>query len=75
MAGGDCGRDFNHCGAGVFLKFWKPKRILNAAGEDITNKVRQRFDHSSSATVKAWLPWVVLSLVVFIWGFRRFQRY
>jgi lactate permease len=52
----------------VFLKFWKPKRILNAAGEDITGQVRQRFDHSTGATVKAWLPWVVLSLVVFIWG-------
>jgi len=52
----------------VFLRFWKPKRILNAAGEDITNRVRQRFDHSTGATVKAWLPWVVLSLVVFVWG-------
>ncbi|MGA2218157.1 MAG: L-lactate permease [Terracidiphilus sp.] len=52
----------------VFLRLWKPKRILNVSGEDITGQVRRRFEHSTGATVKAWLPWVVLSVVVFVWG-------
>jgi len=52
----------------VFLRFWKPKYVLNAAGEDISHKPRQRFDHSAGHTFKAWLPWLVLSLVVFCWG-------
>jgi lactate permease len=52
----------------VFLRFWKPKCVLNAAGEDISHKPRQRFDHSAGHTFKAWLPWLVLSVVVFCWG-------
>ncbi|MDR3411326.1 MAG: L-lactate permease [Formivibrio sp.] len=52
----------------IFLCFWKPKRVLNARGEDITGQVRQRFDHNASMTFKAWLPWLVLSVVVFAWG-------
>ncbi len=52
----------------AFLKFWKPRRVLNAAGEDITGKERQRFDHSAGATFKAWLPWLILSVLVFVWG-------
>ncbi len=52
----------------LFLRFWKPKRTLNAAGEDITGHERKRFDHSSAKVFKAWMPWLVLSTVVFVWG-------
>ena len=52
----------------TFLHFWKPKRVLNAQGEDITHQARQKFDHSAGHTFKAWLPWLVLSVVVFAWG-------
>lgn len=52
----------------IFLRFWKPRRTLNAAGEDITGRERQRFDHSASKVFKAWMPWLVLSAVVFAWG-------
>jgi len=58
----------------VFLRFWKPKCVLNAAGEDITSKPRKRFDHSAGHTFKAWLPWLVLSLVVFCWGLPQFAK-
>jgi lactate permease len=58
----------------VFLRFWKPKRVLNARGEDITGQARQRFDHSAGASFKAWLPWLVLSLVVFVWGLPVFSH-
>ena len=50
----------------TFLRFWKPKRVLNAQGEDITSQARQKFDHSAGHTFKAWLPWLVLS----VGGFR-----
>ncbi len=59
----------------VFLRFWKPKRVLNARCEDITGQTRQRFDHSAATTFKAWLPWLVLSLVIFAWGFPRFSQW
>jgi len=52
----------------IFLRFWKPKRVLNAQGEDITRAARRKFDHSAGHTFKAWLPWLVLSVVVFSWG-------
>jgi lactate permease len=58
----------------VFLRFWKPKHVLNAQGEDITSRPRQRFDHSAGHTFKAWLPWLVLSLVVFCWGLPQFAK-
>jgi lactate permease len=58
-----------------FLHFWKPKRVLNALGEDITGQARQRFDHSAGMTFKAWLPWLILSLVVFAWGIPKFSQW
>jgi lactate permease len=59
----------------VFLRFWKPKRILNAHKEDITHQVRQKFDHSAAMTLKAWLPWLILSVVVFAWGIPSFSQW
>jgi lactate permease len=58
-----------------FLHFWKPKRVLNALGEDITGQVRQKFDHSAGMTFKAWLPWLILSIVVFAWGIPKFSQW
>ena len=58
----------------VFLRFWKPRRVLNAAGADVTGATRQRYAHSGEKIFKAWLPWLVLSLVVFAWGIPQFSR-
>jgi len=59
----------------AFLRFWKPKRVINAKREDITGKVKKRFEHAASATFKAWMPWLVLSVVVFAWGGRSFRSW
>ncbi len=59
----------------LFLRFWKPKRVLNAKGEDITEHARQRFDHSSGKVFKAWMPWLVLSSVVFVWGIPQVSKW
>jgi lactate permease len=37
--------------------------------------VRERFDHSAEKIFKAWLPWLVLSLVVFAWGYPQFSKW
>jgi lactate permease len=58
----------------VFLRFWKPKRVLNAQGQDITRIMRHKFNHSTGTTFKAWLPWLVLSVMVFLWGIPRFSQ-
>ena len=59
----------------VFLRFWKPKRVLNVSGQDITAHAHTRFDHSAGKTFKAWLPWLVLCVVVFAWGTPRFSHW
>ena len=59
----------------TFLRFWKPKRVLNAVGEDITAHARQRFDHSSGKVFNAWMPWLILSVVVFAWGLPQFSKW
>ncbi len=59
----------------TFLRFWKPKRVLNAVGEDITAHARQRFDHSSGKVFNAWMPWLILSVVVFAWGLPQLSKW
>jgi lactate permease len=52
----------------VFLRYWQPRRTLDVKCRDITGQVRQAHGHTATAIFKAWLPWLVLSLVVFAWG-------
>lgn len=59
----------------VFLRFWKPKRVLNANGDDITGQARQRHRHSAGKLFRGWMPWLVLSVVVFVWGLPQFSHW
>jgi lactate permease len=58
----------------IFLRIWKPKRILNPLGQDVTADVRKRYARSSGAVFKAWLPWITLSVLVFVWGAPQFTN-
>jgi lactate permease len=55
----------------AFLRFWQPRRILDVDLKDVTSEVRRHHGHSGAAIFNAWLPWLVLSLVVFFWGLPR----
>lgn len=57
-----------------FLKIWKPKRVLNAVLDDITGEVRKKHTHTAGTIFKAWLPWLILSVLVFIWGTPQFTH-
>ncbi len=59
----------------VFLRFWKPKHVLSPTGEEITGQTPERQTHSAAAIFKAWLPWIILSLVVFAWGIPQFSKW
>lgn len=53
----------------ILVRFWRPKEIwkLNEVNEPAaapTDTVK----HSSQAIRRAWLPWVILSVLVFVWG-------
>jgi lactate permease len=59
----------------AFLKTWKPKRVmLDASGGGVTvsydeaQRSREHHGHSRDLVVKAWMPWVILTAVLFLWG-------
>ena len=55
----------------VFLRFWKPGSIHRLPGESENERgpgVANAPVHSRKEIVRAWMPWLVLSLVVFLWG-------
>ncbi len=52
----------------VFLLLWHPRRIWALEGHEQGKQARASHGYSAREVVKAWTPWAVLSLVVFIWG-------
>jgi lactate permease len=51
-----------------FLKIWQPKSTWRFPEERDTPQVAHKV-HGFGAAFMAWMPWLVLSVVVFIWGY------
>jgi lactate permease len=50
----------------VLLKFWQPKRTWRFEGEpDATARLKA---HSRAEVWTAWMPWIILSVVVGVWA-------
>ena len=56
----------------LFLKVWKPKRILNAARQDVTHLPSSLNRNHANVAIKAAVPWVILTLCVAVWGAPKF---
>ena len=55
----------------VFLRFWKPKETHGLPSDEAIDGAAGLPDapvRSRSEVARAWMPWLVLSLVVFLWG-------
>jgi lactate permease len=57
----------------VFLRFWKPKMVmLDASGSGnvvpLSEAAKEHHGHSRDQVVKAWTPWIILTVVLFMWG-------
>jgi lactate permease len=57
----------------LFLRIWTPKRIWRIGQYELTpNRDDQSSRHQAPGTTReifrAWLPWIILSVVVFLWG-------
>ncbi len=50
----------------LFLKFWRPKDVWQITDEHDQSPRQKR--QSSKDVFRAWLPWIILSIVVFLWG-------
>jgi lactate permease len=52
----------------AFLMVWHPKRVWTFEGEEAKTSHRAVHGYSRGEVVRAWLPWLILSVVVFTWG-------
>jgi len=54
----------------LFLKMWQPKTIWGHEGPEKGEQRAARGHHgySRGEVIRAWLPWLVLSICVFCWG-------
>jgi lactate permease len=53
------------------LKFWQPATIWSFEHEDAAARATEHANrrvHSGGRNLKAWMPWILLSLFVFTWG-------
>jgi lactate permease len=66
----------------LFLKVWKPATIwtdtagkLKTPGNDNAPAPEPVVhSHSRAAVMKAWLPWLILSVLVFLWGIPEWKK-
>ena len=56
----------------LFLLFWKPKRIWRFAEDPETSasSAESGKHYTKSQIFKAWVPFLILSLFVFLWGYK-----
>jgi lactate permease len=54
----------------IMLKFWQPRDIWRFAEEDgqPDQPRRAATPYTSRETTAAWIPWIILSVCVFVWG-------
>jgi lactate permease len=53
-------------GLGIFLRVWKPSNTFHFADEKPSGPVTCQF--SAGEVVRAWTPYVILAIMVFLWG-------
>ena len=62
----------------AFLKMWKPKTIREnpaAAGEEVDTRVDTTRRHSIATILKGWSPFLLASVLIFVWAQPKIARY
>jgi lactate permease len=55
----------------LFLKFWKPVKVIPVNDEFVTSIRR----HSTGAVLKGWSPFIVASILIFVTGLPSMSKY
>ncbi len=59
----------------VFLLKWHPKQIWGLNGHDEEAICRSCHGYSTGQVARAWTPWIILSVLVFIWGLPQIKTF
>ncbi|MTD92967.1 L-lactate permease [Hyphomicrobium sp. xq] len=51
----------------LFLRVWRPAKPMTAM-PNATTAVEAKAEHKQSDVRRAWMPWLILSVFVFLWG-------
>jgi lactate permease len=55
----------------TLLRFWQPAAVWSFEHEDAAARAKEHADrpiHARARKLKAWMPWILVSLFVFVWG-------
>ncbi len=61
-----------------FLRVWQPKRIWTSTGQEgevDAGPMPALPKHSTGTVFRAWTPWLILSVFVFLWGTPQFRTW
>ena len=66
----------------LFLRVWQPEQLWTSPsmrGHDMSEHEAKEpqpvVRHSQAELLRAWTPWVILSVFVFVWGLPEFKNY
>ncbi len=59
----------------IFLLMWHPKKVWGLNGHDENAEARANHGHTRGEIVRAWMPWLILSILVFLWGLPQVKTY
>jgi lactate permease len=54
----------------IFTRFWRPRIPYGEAAHQVAALRR----HPTPLVVRAWMPWALLTVIVFVWGYPRFKN-
>ncbi len=52
----------------ALLFVWHPRKIWTFEGEESKTERRATHGYSRAEVTRAWVPWIILSVIVFLWG-------
>lgn len=61
-----------------FLRVWQPKRIWTSTSldaDEVATPYTPPQKHATGTVFRAWLPWLILSIFVFLWGTPQFRTW